>query len=119
MHLKWNIGAANAPMPVVSPTISPPIPSKSMIESAPASAPTSPPKSCWLIPKGQNMERKEATSYLQREGQVIGFVDQFGTELPVKSDVAGEVLKLLFNDGEAVGYADPLISVLPSFHRIK
>ncbi|KAB5544411.1 hypothetical protein DKX38_012523 [Salix brachista] len=34
-----------------------------------------------------------------KEGQVIGYLDQFGTELPVKSDVAGEVLKLLFNDG--------------------
>ncbi|KAB5538647.1 hypothetical protein DKX38_016180 [Salix brachista] len=34
-----------------------------------------------------------------KEGQVIGYLDQFGTELPVKSDVAGEVLKLLFDDG--------------------
>ncbi|OVA07828.1 Biotin/lipoyl attachment [Macleaya cordata] len=54
-----------------------------------------------------------------KEGQVIGFLDQFGSELPVKSDVAGEVLKLLYNDGEAVGYGDPLIAVLPSFHGIK
>ncbi|KAG6763820.1 hypothetical protein POTOM_031263 [Populus tomentosa] len=53
-----------------------------------------------------------------KEGQVIGYLDQFGTELPVKSDVAGEVLKLLFNDGDAVGYGDPLIAVLPSFHGI-
>ncbi|PQP97691.1 uncharacterized protein Pyn_10687 [Prunus yedoensis var. nudiflora] len=55
---------------------------------------------------------------LIKGGQVIGYVDQFGTELPVKSDVGGEVLKLLFNDGEAVGYGDPLIAVLPSFHGI-
>lgn len=54
-----------------------------------------------------------------KEGQVIGFLDQFGTELPVRSDVAGEVLKLLYSDGEAVGYGDPLIAVLPSFHGIK
>ncbi|CAK9160618.1 unnamed protein product [Ilex paraguariensis] len=54
-----------------------------------------------------------------KEGQVIGFLDQFGTELPVKSDVDGEVLKILFNDGEAVSYGDPLIAVLPSFHDIK
>ncbi|GMN41215.1 hypothetical protein TIFTF001_010445 [Ficus carica] len=51
-----------------------------------------------------------------KEGQVIGYVDQFGTELPVKSDVGGEVLKVLFTEGEAVGYGDPLIAVLPSFH---
>ncbi|MCL7032294.1 hypothetical protein MKW94_030378 [Papaver nudicaule] len=54
-----------------------------------------------------------------KEGQVIGFVDQFGSELPVKSDAAGEILKLLYNDGEAVGYGDPLIAVLPSFHGIR
>ncbi|EXB25850.1 hypothetical protein L484_012276 [Morus notabilis] len=54
-----------------------------------------------------------------KEGQVIGYVDQFGTELPVKSDIGGEVLKVLFTEGEAVGYGDPLIAVLPSFHGIK
>ncbi|KAK6786529.1 hypothetical protein RDI58_015054 [Solanum bulbocastanum] len=53
-----------------------------------------------------------------KEGQIIGFLDQFGTELPVRSDAAGEVLKILFNDGEAVGYGDPLIAVLPSFRGI-
>ncbi|GAV62445.1 Biotin_lipoyl domain-containing protein [Cephalotus follicularis] len=53
-----------------------------------------------------------------KKGQVIGYLDQFGTELPVKSDVAGEVLKLLFDDGGAVGFGDPLIAVLPSFHGI-
>ncbi|XP_047323052.1 uncharacterized protein LOC124926797 [Impatiens glandulifera] len=56
---------------------------------------------------------------LIKEGQVIGYVDQFGTELPVKSGTAGEVLKVLFTDGEAVGYGDSLIAVLPSFHGIK
>ncbi|CAN6705316.1 unnamed protein product [Malus baccata var. baccata] len=56
---------------------------------------------------------------LIKKGQVIGYVDQFGTELPVKTDVGGEVLKLLFNDGEAVGFGDPLIAVLPSFAGIQ
>lgn len=54
-----------------------------------------------------------------KEGQIIGFLDQFGNELPVRSDVAGEVLKVLFKDEEAVGYGDPLVAVLPSFHGIK
>ncbi|MCD7453986.1 hypothetical protein HAX54_023053, partial [Datura stramonium] len=31
-------------------------------------------------------------------GQTVGFLVQFGTELAVKSDAAGEVLKLFFND---------------------
>nr|GEV44712.1 hypothetical protein [Tanacetum cinerariifolium] len=53
-----------------------------------------------------------------KEGQTICYLDQFGTELPVKSDVDGEVIKILFDDGEAVGYGDPLIAVLPSFHDI-
>ncbi|XP_019416860.1 PREDICTED: uncharacterized protein LOC109328064 [Lupinus angustifolius] len=56
---------------------------------------------------------------LIKEGQVIGYLDQFGAGLPVKSDVAGEVLKLLVEDGDPVGYGDPLIAVLPSFHDIK
>ncbi|KAK4277780.1 hypothetical protein QN277_015724 [Acacia crassicarpa] len=54
-----------------------------------------------------------------KAGQVIGYIDQFGTELPVKSDVDGEVLKILFQDGEAVGYGDPVVAVLPSFHDIE
>ncbi|URE28397.1 Biotin carboxyl carrier protein of acetyl-CoA [Musa troglodytarum] len=51
-----------------------------------------------------------------KEGQIIGFLDQFGNELPVRSDVAGEVIKILCENGEAVGYGDPLVAVLPSFH---
>ncbi|GKU92194.1 hypothetical protein SLEP1_g5956 [Rubroshorea leprosula] len=54
-----------------------------------------------------------------KEGQVIGYLDQFGTHFPVRADVAGEVLKLLANDGDAIGYGDPLVAVLPSFHGIK
>ncbi|ESQ44473.1 hypothetical protein EUTSA_v10006145mg [Eutrema salsugineum] len=53
-----------------------------------------------------------------KEGQVIGYLHQLGTELPVKSDVAGEVLKLLSDDGDTVGYGEPLVAVLPSFHDI-
>ncbi|KAG7561052.1 Biotin/lipoyl attachment [Arabidopsis thaliana x Arabidopsis arenosa] len=53
-----------------------------------------------------------------KEGQVIGYLHQLGTELPVTSDVAGEVLKLLSDDGDSVGYGDPLVAILPSFHDI-
>ncbi|CAJ1858233.1 unnamed protein product [Sphenostylis stenocarpa] len=56
---------------------------------------------------------------LVKEGQIVGYLDQFGNGLPVKTDVAGQVLKLLVKDGEPVGYGDPLISILPSFHDIK
>ncbi|KAL6503780.1 hypothetical protein OROGR_025703 [Orobanche gracilis] len=54
------------------------------------------------------------------EGQVIGYVDQFSNEIPIRqSNVAGEVLKFLYSDGEAVGYEDPILAVLPSFHGIE
>ncbi|KAK6929521.1 Biotin/lipoyl attachment [Dillenia turbinata] len=53
-----------------------------------------------------------------KEGQVIGFLEQFGHESPVKSDASGEVLKVLFEDGEPIGYGDPLIAVSSSFHKI-
>ncbi|XP_031115250.1 uncharacterized protein LOC116019242 [Ipomoea triloba] len=48
-----------------------------------------------------------------KAGQTIGFLDQFSSEVPVKADVAGKVLKILYDDGEAVGYGDPLVAVLP------
>lgn len=54
-----------------------------------------------------------------KEGQTVCYLDQFGSELPVTSDAAGEVIKILFDDGEAVGYGDPIIAILPSFHAIK
>ncbi|XP_009628995.1 uncharacterized protein [Nicotiana tomentosiformis] len=54
-----------------------------------------------------------------KEGQVVCFIEQLGGELPVESDVSGEVIKILQKDGEPVGYGDPLISILPSFPGIK
>ncbi|KAJ6808728.1 uncharacterized protein M6B38_165315 [Iris pallida] len=54
-----------------------------------------------------------------KAGQTIGYIDQFGSELPVRSQLAGEVLKFLFREGEAVGYGDPLVAILPSFSGIE
>ncbi|KAA8539529.1 hypothetical protein F0562_026221 [Nyssa sinensis] len=161
MHLKRNVGATKAPMPVISSVTPPPILAKSTIESAPAALPSSPPKTSTEkinpftnVPveksaklaaleasgssgyvlvsspivgsfrRGRTLKGKKQPPVCKegdviKEGQMIGFLDQFGTELPVKSDVSGEVLKLLFEDGEAVGYGDPLIAVLPSFHGIQ
>ncbi|XP_028792767.1 uncharacterized protein LOC114748503 [Neltuma alba] len=158
MNLKRNIGAATAPMPIVSPGTPLPIPTQAVVESAPASPP---PKSSSeknspfvnvSLEKSSKLASLEASGNntfvlissptvgsfrrgrtvkgkrqppickegdIIKEGQVIGYLDQFGTELPVKSDVAGEVLKLLYEDGEAVGYGDPLAAVLPAFHDIK
>ncbi|XP_024021923.1 uncharacterized protein LOC21408495 [Morus notabilis] len=54
-----------------------------------------------------------------KEGQVVCYIEQLGGELPIESDVSGEVIKILREDGDAVGYNDPLIAILPSFPGIK
>jgi biotin carboxyl carrier protein len=56
---------------------------------------------------------------LIKEGQTIGYVDQFNNSLPLTSNIDGEVIKFLVDDGEAIGYGDPIIAVLPSFHGIR
>ncbi|KAH1207367.1 hypothetical protein GmHk_15G042499 [Glycine max] len=60
-------------------------------------------------PKKQNVE----------EGQVICYIEQLGGELPIESDVSGEVIKILQKDGDPVGYGDALVAILPSFPGIK
>ncbi|KAL0441609.1 UNVERIFIED_CONTAM: Biotin carboxyl carrier protein of acetyl-CoA carboxylase [Sesamum radiatum] len=54
-----------------------------------------------------------------KEGQVLCYIEQLGGQLPVESDVSGEVVKILVEDGDPVGYGDSLIAVLPSFPGIK
>lgn len=54
-----------------------------------------------------------------KEGQVLCYVEQLGGEMPIESDVSGEVIKILRTDGEPVGYGDALIVILPSFPGIK
>ncbi|KAH9714917.1 Lipoyl-binding domain-containing protein [Citrus sinensis] len=54
-----------------------------------------------------------------REGQVLCYIEQLGGEIPIESDIAGEVIKILRKDGDPIGYGDPLIVILPSFPGIK
>uniref|UniRef100_A0A803LN49 Lipoyl-binding domain-containing protein n=1 Tax=Chenopodium quinoa TaxID=63459 RepID=A0A803LN49_CHEQI len=54
-----------------------------------------------------------------KEGQVICYIEQLGGEIPVESDISGEVTKILCKDGEPVGYGDAIIAILPSFPGIK
>ncbi|GKV35816.1 hypothetical protein SLEP1_g44028 [Rubroshorea leprosula] len=54
-----------------------------------------------------------------KEGQVLCFIEQFAAQIPVRSDIAGEVIKILREDGDPVGYGDPLLAILPSFPGIK
>ncbi|GAB2222353.1 hypothetical protein Droror1_Dr00013569 [Drosera rotundifolia] len=52
------------------------------------------------------------------EGQVLCYIEQLGGELAVESNISGEVVKFLHEDGEPVGYGDPIVAILPSFHDI-
>ncbi|CAI9114024.1 OLC1v1014641C3 [Oldenlandia corymbosa var. corymbosa] len=54
-----------------------------------------------------------------KEGQVLCYIEQLGGEIPVESDISGEVIRILLEDGEPVGYGDALIAILPSFPGIK
>ncbi|GAB2293613.1 hypothetical protein Dimus_027826 [Dionaea muscipula] len=56
---------------------------------------------------------------LVKEGQVLCYIEQLGGQFPVESSVAGEVVKILREDGEPVGYGDPMVAILPSFPGIK
>ncbi|CAN1165109.1 Biotin carboxyl carrier protein of acetyl-CoA carboxylase [Linum perenne] len=71
------------------------------------------------VKKGKPQPRFCKEGDMIKEGQVIAYLDQVGTELPVRSDVAGEVLKIFFDEGDAVGYKDPIMAVLPSFPGIQ
>lgn len=54
-----------------------------------------------------------------KEGQVVCYIDQLGGEMPIKADVSGEVIKILLEDGDPVGYEDALITILPYSPEIK
>ncbi|GAV84364.1 Biotin_lipoyl domain-containing protein, partial [Cephalotus follicularis] len=54
-----------------------------------------------------------------KEGQVLCYNEQLGGEIPIESDVSGEVIRILRDDGDPVGYGDALITILPSFPGIK
>ncbi|CAM6088111.1 unnamed protein product [Calypogeia fissa] len=54
-----------------------------------------------------------------KEGHVVCYLEQLGTQQPVESNISGEVVKVLWDDGEPVGFGDPLIAIRPSFPGIK
>ncbi|KAI9074745.1 hypothetical protein K1719_043277 [Acacia pycnantha] len=69
--------------------------------------------------KGQRAPPACKEKQIIMEGQPICYVEQLGGELPIKSEVSGEIVKILREDGEPIGYGDALIAVLPSFPGIK
>ncbi|KAG9156097.1 hypothetical protein Leryth_024918 [Lithospermum erythrorhizon] len=69
--------------------------------------------------KGKRAPPSCKEKQLVKEGQVLCYIEQLGGEIPVESDVSGEVIKIFSRDGDPVGYGDPLIAILPSFPGIK
>ncbi|XP_077211638.1 uncharacterized protein LOC143846915 [Tasmannia lanceolata] len=69
--------------------------------------------------KGKRAPPSCKEKQIVKEGQVLCYIEQLGGEIPIESDVSGEVIKLLRKDGEPVGYGDALIAILPSFPGIK
>ncbi|KAJ9179070.1 hypothetical protein P3X46_010894 [Hevea brasiliensis] len=69
--------------------------------------------------KGKRAPPSCKEKQIVKEGQVICYIEQLGGEIPIESDVSGEVIKILREDGEPVGYGDALIAILPSFPGIK
>ncbi|XP_028766331.1 uncharacterized protein LOC114724188 isoform X1 [Neltuma alba] len=69
--------------------------------------------------KGKRAPPSCKEKQIVKEGQPICYVEQLGGELPIESDVSGEIVKILKKDGEPVGYGDALIAILPSFPGIK
>lgn len=69
--------------------------------------------------KGKRAPPSCKEKQLVKEGQVICYIEQLGGEIPVESDVSGEVVRILREDGEPVGYGDAIIAILPSFPGIK
>lgn len=69
--------------------------------------------------KGKRAPPPCKENQLVKEGQVLCYIEQLGGEIPIESDVAGEVVKILRKDGDAVGYGDALMEILPSFPGIK
>ncbi|KAL5707100.1 hypothetical protein ACHQM5_025188 [Ranunculus cassubicifolius] len=71
------------------------------------------------IIKGKRAPPPCKENQIVKEGQVLCYIEQLGGQIPIESDVAGEVVKILKKDGEPVGYGDALMEILPSFPGIK
>jgi len=69
--------------------------------------------------KGKRAPPSCKEKQMVKEGQVLCCIEQLGGEVPIESDVSGEVIKILRKDGDPVGYDDALIAILPSFPGIK
>ncbi|KAG4195662.1 hypothetical protein ERO13_A06G130000v2 [Gossypium hirsutum] len=63
--------------------------------------------------------RREIQKQIVKEGQVLCYIEQLGCKILIASDVSREVIKILREDGDSIGYGDDLIAILSSFPGIK
>jgi biotin carboxyl carrier protein len=63
--------------------------------------------------KGKSGPPLCAEGQVVKKGQVVCYLEQLGTQQPVEADIDGKVEKVLFKDGEPVGYGDRLIAIRP------
>ncbi|PKA50992.1 hypothetical protein AXF42_Ash007648 [Apostasia shenzhenica] len=143
MHLRRNIGSKkaveSAASHIVSPTTAPPIPSKPMSESSPATQPSTPPPppnsssapsspfvyvSSVKASKLAALEASGLSGYALVSSPTVGSF-RSGRTVKGKKQAASckenknSFLTLIVLFGaEPVGYGDPLVAVLPSFHGI-
>ncbi|PSS07475.1 Biotin carboxyl carrier protein of acetyl-CoA carboxylase, partial [Actinidia chinensis var. chinensis] len=69
--------------------------------------------------KGKRAPPPCGEGQIVKEGKPLCYIEQLGGQVPVVSEVSGEVIKILREDGDPVGYGDALIAILPSFPGIK
>ncbi len=55
------------------------------------------------------------TGDVVKKGQTVAFVEQMGTFTPVLAKQAGEISKFEIEEGDPVGYGQPLVSFFPFF----
>lgn len=139
MHVKRNLGQKAAPPPVFYPPSPPTMLEDLVAAGAAPPAPPPPPKqeasvdegllyvsspTVGIVRRGRMYKGKRGRNLVEvgstvKKGQVVCYIEQLSTPSAVESEVAGEVVEFLVDDGVAVGYGDSLIAVRPSFSGIK
>eukprot|EP00850_Spirogloea_muscicola_P013061 SM000087S23343 [mRNA] locus=s87:99382:100975:+ [translate_table: standard] len=69
--------------------------------------------------KGKRGRSMANEGQVVKVGAVVCYIEQLGTSLAIESEHAGEVVKFMFEDGDAVGFGEPLLAIRPSFPGIK
>lgn len=141
LHVKRDLGGPTPAPHSASYYAPPPVPVAAVAASPAAAAPSRPTESAaedavdegllyvtspsvGVLRRGREVKGKRGPELVSvgsevEAGEVVCYIQQLTSEVAVESQHAGEVVKFLVNDGDAVGYADAIIAVRPSFPGIK